>query len=271
MTAMTLTIIGAGKMGEALARGILCAGLVTPANLTLADIDARRLQLLASELGIVTTTDNEVAVRDAEIVILAVKPKDILTVCRDLSAVFSARTIVVSIAAGTTLRQLAGALERDDLLLARAMPNTPCLVGAGAIGLSFSAGASAQHRQQVVQLLAATGTVAELPESLLDAVTGLSGSGPAYVAILIEALADGGVLMGLPRAEAQALAIQTVFGTAKLLADTGQHPAQVKDGVSSPAGTTIAGIAALEQAGFRAAIISAVQAASLRARALSGE
>jgi pyrroline-5-carboxylate reductase len=151
------------------------------------------------------------------------------------------------------------------------MPNTPCLVGAGAIAVSFAHGASTEARQTVLELLGATGVVEEMPERLLDAVTGLSGSGPAYVAVFIEALADGGVLMGLPRAQAQELAIQTVLGTAQLIQATKQHPAQVKDAVSSPGGTTIAGVAALEDAGFRAAAIAAVKAATVRSRELSRE
>jgi pyrroline-5-carboxylate reductase len=268
---MKLTIIGAGKMGEALARGILAAGLVVPHDLTFADIAIARLQALAGEIGAQACTENTAAVADAALVVLAVKPKDLAAVCREIAPVLTPRTIILSIAAGVTLRQVAGALGREDLLLARAMPNTPCLVGAGAIGLSFAPGVTPAARETVSQLLAPTGLVEEMPEALLDAVTGLSGSGPAYVAVFIEALADGGVLMGLPRAQALQLATQTVLGTAKLLLETGLHPAQVKDAVSSPGGTTIAGVEMLEVAGFRAAAISAVKAATMRSRALSGE
>lgn len=268
---MNVTIIGAGKMGEALARGILQAGLLRAADLTFADVAAAQAQALADELGATAVTENTAGVRGATLVLLAVKPTVIAQVCREISPALPAGAVVLSIAAGITLRQLAGALGREDIVLARAMPNTPCLVGAGAIAVSFHGAAPADARAVVARLLASTGLVLEMPESQLDAVTGLSGSGPAYIALLIEALADGGVLMGLPRAQAAQLAAQTVLGTAKMILESGLHPAQVKDMVSSPGGTTIAGIAALENAGFRAAAIAAVKAATLRSKELSGE
>ncbi|MHB9022865.1 MAG: pyrroline-5-carboxylate reductase [Armatimonadota bacterium] len=266
---MNLTIIGAGKMGEALARGILQAGVLAPAELTLWDIAASRVRALAAELGAQAATEPARAVSEAAVVILAVKPKDMAAACRDIAQPLPAGATVLSIAAGVTLAQIERALARPDIVLARAMPNTPCLVRAGAIGLSFADGASEEARQTVCSLLAPLGLVEEMPESLLNAVTGLSGSGPAFIAIFIEALTDGGVLMGLPREQAERLAAQTVFGTAKLMLDTGQHPAQIKDAVSSPGGTTIAGIAALEEGGLRPAAIAAVKAAALRAQALS--
>jgi len=266
---MKLTLIGAGKMGEALARGMLRAGVLAPTELTLCDIATDRVQALATALGASAAPTNTAAVDQAELTILAVKPKDVAAVCREIAPRLSPRATVLSIAAGITLTQLTGALGRDDLGVARAMPNTPCLVNAGAIGVSFTTNTSPAARHTVRELLAPLGLVEELPESLLDAVTGLSGSGPAYVAVLIEALADGGVLMGLPRLQAQRLAAQTVYGTAKLVLETDQSPAAVKDAVASPGGTTIAGLAALEAAGFRHAAISAVQAATARSRTLS--
>lgn len=266
---MNVTIIGAGKMGEALARGILQAGLISPNELILSDVSTKQLQALADELRANAATDNATAVCGASLVILAIKPNIITQVCEDIAPSLPAGAIVLSIAAGIPLRQLAGALTRKDIVIARAMPNTPCLVGEGAIGLCFSDSAPAAARAAVTELLTPTGLVLQMPEALLDAVTGLSGSGPAFVALFIEALADGGVLMGLPRAQAAQLAAQTVFGTAKMILETGSHPAQVKDMVSSPGGTTIAGIAALEQAGFRSAAITAVQAATLRSKELS--
>ncbi len=268
---MPLTIIGAGHMGEALAQGIVRAGLVPPAELTLADVAAERVQAVAEALGARAATDNAAAVQRASLVVLAVKPPLAAPVCREIAAALPADAAVLSIAAGVTLRQLRLALGRPEIALARAMPNTPCLVGAGAIGVSVDAGVTPEQRTAIRGLLSAVGLVEEVPETLLDAVTGLSGSGPAYVAVLIEALADGGVLAGLPRPQALRLAQQTVRGTAQLLQDTGQHPAQVKDAVSSPGGTTIAGLAALEAAGFRHALMSAVKAAAARARELSGE
>ncbi len=268
---MTLTIIGAGKMGEALARGLLQANLATPDTLVLADPDVERVGSLGQLMGVRVTSDNTSAVADSEIVILAVKPGVVLSVAGEIAPALQPGTILLSIAAGVTLRQLHAALYRGDLVLARAMPNTPCLIGKGAIGLSLPAGTPAAAAQTVSNLLSAIGMVELLPESLLDAVTGLSGSGPAYVAVLIEALADGGVLAGLPRAQAERLAMQTVLGTAALLQESGEHPGQVKDAVASPGGTTITGLAELEAHGFRHALISAVRAAAARAKALSGE
>lgn len=268
---MTLAILGAGKMGEALARGILAAGMLPPDELTLADVDLPRVTALATELGCQAAASNADAVDGAWLVVLAVKPQIIPAVCRDIAPKLSRKATVLSIAAGVTLKTLAASLNCPLLALARAMPNTPCLVSAGAIGLSFADGAPIELRRAVNELLQAVGVVEEVPESQLDAVTGLSGSGPAYIAVLIEALADGGVLAGLPRATAQRLAVQTVYGTAKLVADTAQHPAAVKDAVSSPGGTTITALSVLEERGFRGAIMDAVRAAAARARELSGE
>lgn len=267
---MKLTIIGAGKMGEALARGILASGTVSPQNMVLTDVGAH-LAALANELGVTAMDDNRQAVDKADLVMLAVKPQYIAGICAEIAPALAPTTLVVSIAAGVTLSQIASALARTEIVLARAMPNTPCLVSAGAFGLAFSAGAPGTARQAVHELLAPLGIVEEVPEYLMDVVTGLSGSGPAYVAIFIEALADGAVQMGLPRQQALRLATQTVLGTAQLLQQSGQHPAVLKDAVASPGGTTIAAIAALEETGFRHAAMAAVRAATRRSRELSGE
>lgn len=269
---MQLTILGgAGKMGEAMTRGILAAGLLAPMDITLADAVAPQLEDLAADLGARAVRDNVTAVAGADVVILAVKPPIVSGVCTEITAALRPQTIVLSIAAGVTLRSMAQALARHDVLLARAMPNTPALVGAGAFGLAFAEDVPDDARIRVRGLLAPLGVVEDVPESLLDAVTGLSGSGPAYVAIFIEALTDGAVQMGLPRAQAHRLAVQTVLGTAQLIQQDGQHPAVVKDAVSSPGGTTIAAIAALEETGFRHAAMAAVRASARRARELSGE
>jgi len=268
---MKLLIIGAGNMGEALARGIVNAGMVAPADLTLTDVVIERARALADALGALAGADNSAAAAAADVVLLVVKPAQVAGVCREIAPALPAGAVILSIAAGVTLKHIRAVLGRDDIPLARAMPNTPCLVGAGATGLAVEPEMKAGMHDMLVRLLTAVGIVEEVPEKLLDAVTGLSGSGPAYIAVLIEALADGGVLMGLPRAQAQRLAIQTVRGAAALLQETGRHPAEVKDAVSSPAGTTIAGLAALEKAGFRHAVIAAVKTGAERARELSGE
>lgn len=268
---MRLAILGAGKMGEALARGILRAGLLAADDLVLADVAAMRVQALAGELCATAAPSNTVAVQDADMVLFAVKPHILETVCREVAPVLPAGCVCVSIAAGVTLQRIAGALARDDVWLARAMPNTPCLVGAGAIGLSYAAGVPEHERALVHTLLATVGIVEEVSEHLLNAITGLSGSGPAYIAVLIDALADGGVLMGLPRAQAERLATQTVLGTATLQRETGQHPAQLKDAVTTPNGTTAAGLTALEAGAFRHTLITAVRAAAQRAAELAKE
>jgi pyrroline-5-carboxylate reductase len=264
---MKLTIIGAGKMGEALTRGWLRAGLVTADDLTLCDVATAHLQRVAAALGARAAAGNAEAARGADLVVLAVKPKDVPAVCTEIGPALGAETAVLSIAAGVPLAKIATALGCEPAL-ARTMPNTPCLVGAGAFGLSFNDRAGAAVRQMVRDLLTPLGVVEEVPEALLDAVTGLSGSGTAYVALFIEALADGGVLAGLPRATALRLAAQTVYGAAKMILETGEHPAAVKDAVASPGGTTIAAIAALEAGGFRAAAINAVRVATERSKEL---
>lgn len=271
---MKLTILGSGKMGEALARGILNAGLISPRELTLADINSSRLASLSAELGTAGTGDNVEAAQSADVVILAVKPNLVESVCKEIAGALPECAVLLSIAAGVTLESISRALSRSDLFLVRAMPNTPCLVGAGTIGISFRentpASVPADKRRLIIDLLSPLGIVEEFPEAQLNAVTGLSGSGPAYVALMIEALADGGVLMGLPRDVALKFAAQTVFGTAKMVLETKQHPVEIKEAVSSPGGTTIAGIMALEEGGFRAAVIDAVRRAAARAKELSG-
>ncbi len=263
-----LAVIGSGKMGEAMASGILRAGLVSAQNFTMTDVDAVRGEKLSKEMGIVFTTDNVTAVKSADVVILAVKPQFINVVCQQISSVLTDKTIIISIAAGIAMQKITAVLGKEKVKLVRTMPNTPCLVGAGAIAMSFSSSITNDDKAIVNTLLSPLGLTAELPEDKLNAITGLSGSGPAYVAILIEALADGGVLMGLPRQVALQFAAQTVYGTAKLVLESGEHPAVIKDAVCSPGGTTIAAVAALEENGFRAAAISAVRAATDRAKEL---
>lgn len=268
---MQMTIIGAGKMGEALARGIINASLILPGEMIFSDKAIAATRVLADSLHMQATDDNLLAVRSSDVVVLAVKPAVIGEVCKDIAAELVTGCTVLSIAAGVTLAEINSALNRDDIYLARAMPNTPCLVGQGAIGLSFHAKVPTAEQERLKLLLSSTGQVVNVAENLLDAVTGLSGSGPAYVAIFIEALADGGVLMGLPRSQAMQLAIQTVLGTAVLMQQTGMHPGLVKDAVTSPGGTTIAALQTLEEYHFRAATIAAVQTASERASQLTAD
>jgi len=201
------------------------------------------------------------------VVVIAVKPQMIPTVLAELKPLLKRKPLVISIAAGVTLHTLSDGLG-GDLPVIRVMPNTPCLVGASATGFAPNATATKEQIEVATKLFSAVGVVFPLPERLLDAVTGLSGSGPAYIYTLIEALADGGVKMGLPRDVALKLATQTTFGAAKMLIETGQHPSILKDAVTSPGGTTIAGIHALENGSFRGSVMNAVEAATKRATEL---
>ena len=218
--------------------------------------------------GARATADNREVVAGSDLLVLAVKPQSMAALLAEIRPIVTARHLIVSIAAGITLRQLADGLGPDRRLV-RVMPNTPCLVGASAVGLCAPAtGATPEDVALVDRLLNAVGRAFRLPEHLLDAVTGLSGSGPAFVYVIIEALSDGGVRVGLPRDVATALAAQTVLGSAKMVLETGLHPGVLKDKVTSPGGTTIAGLHALERGGLRAALIDAVEAATRRATEL---
>jgi pyrroline-5-carboxylate reductase len=259
--------LGAGKMATALARGWLAAGLARPDRLLASDPLPQARESFHAESGVHTTTDNREVVAASDVLVLAVKPQTMTALLREIRPGVGSGQLVVSIAAGVTLRQLAEGLG-GDCRLTRVMPNTPCLVGASASAYSPGEQATAEDVALVDRLLNSVGRAFRLPESLLDAVTGLSGSGPAFVAIMIEALSDGGVRVGLPRDVATALAAQTVLGSAKLLLETGLHTGQLKDMVASPGGTTIAGLHALERGGVRAALMDAVEAATRRAQEL---
>jgi pyrroline-5-carboxylate reductase len=259
--------VGSGAMGEALIKGIVEANLVAPDAILAFDVRSERLVELSQRFGIRPVKSNAEVVGGADVVILAVKPQIMASVLSDIRPALSRRNLVISIAAGvstTILRETLGATAR----LIRVMPNTPALVLEGVTAIAKGQGLEAGDLETAEELFRAVGKVVVLDEQLLDAVTGLSGSGPAYVAIVIEALADGGVKMGLDRATAMTLAAQTVLGAARLLTQTGLHPGVLKDMVSSPGGTTIAGIAALEEGGIRTTLIKAVERATLRSREL---
>ena len=262
-----LTIIGAGAMGSAFAKGLINAGLVDAASLTVADVDTARLKLLASEMGVNTTSDNAAAVRGADVVLLAVKPAIITAVLLGVAGEIKASQLIVSIAAGVKLQSIESALPEGTSVI-RAMPNTPSQIGVGATGFSRGKAVTDAQAEIARTIFDAVGLSVEVPEKSLDAVTGLSGSGPAYVYLMIEALSDAGVRVGLTRDVSVKLAAQTVMGAARMVLETGDHPAQLKDRVASPGGTTIAGIDALESAGFRSALISAVKAATKRSEEL---
>jgi len=255
--------LGAGKMASALAKGWLNAGLVAADRLGASDPLPPTRSEFAKDTGAFVSANNHDVVARSDVLILAVKPQNMAGLLADIKPVVQAKHLIVSIAAGTSLAQLAAGLGRERRMI-RVMPNTPCQVGASASAYVAAPTATSDDEQLVHRLLNSVGKAMPVPEHLLDAVTGLSGSGPAYVAVMIEALSDGGVRAGLPRGLADMLAAQTVFGTAKMLLDMGMHTGQLKDMVASPGGTTIAGLHALERGGLRAALIDAVEAATKR-------
>jgi pyrroline-5-carboxylate reductase len=259
--------LGAGQMATALARGWLAAGLVTRDQVLAGDPLPQAGDAFHRETGVATGTDNRTVVGRSELLVLAVKPQNVPAVLAEVRPLVTPRHCLVSIAAGVTLRQLAEGLG-PSCRLVRVMPNTPCLLGASASAYTPGKTATEEDIALVDRLLGAVGRAVRVPEKLLDAVTGLSGSGPAFVYVMIEALSDGGVRMGLPRDVATLLAAQTVMGSARMVLETGLHPGALKDRVASPGGTTIAGLHALERGGLRAALMDAVEAATRRATEL---
>lgn len=259
--------VGGGNMAEALIRGLLDTHLVPADLLAATDVRPERTAQLARQFAITAHADNARLVREADVVVLAVKPQVMAAVLAEIAPTVTARHLLISIAAGVSTAAIRAALGKDARII-RVMPNTPALVGQGAAAIARGKGIGPEDLATAEEIFGAVGRAVVLDEEQMDAVTGLSGSGPAYVAIVIESLADGGVRMGLDRATAMTLATQTVLGAARLLAETGMHPGALKDMVSSPGGTTIAGIAALEEGGIRTALIQAVERATQRSREL---
>jgi pyrroline-5-carboxylate reductase len=259
-------VIGGGMMGEALIARLLEQGIFTPGEVLVSDPQAARRDVLHKTYGVQTTGDNQVVVEAAATILLAIKPQMLTAVAGNLRVPVQATPLLLSILAGVPLARLNA--EFPGWAVVRAMPNTPATVGAGITALAAGEGVSDQHRQQARTIFASVGTVVDVPEYQMDAVTAVSGSGPGYLALVVEALADGGVAVGLPRAVALELAIATLRGTGELLHQSDLHPAILKDRVTSPGGTTIAGIGALEANGLRAALMAAVQAAYLRSKEL---
>jgi len=262
MHSPSIGFIGAGQMARALAAGFVRSGLVAPARICAADpVEAAGQAFLEAVPGAKVVANNASLAKSADVIVLATKPQQIAAALADLRADAPSK-LVISIAAGVRLEKLAAALPGARLV--RVMPNTPCLVGQSASGYCRGTGATDEDMQLVANLLSAVGIAFEVEESLLDAVTGLSGSGPAFAYVMIEALADGGVRVGLKREVALALAAQTLLGAAQMVLQTGEHPAVLKDRVASPGGTTIAGLEALEAGGLRGTLMAAVEAATRR-------
>lgn len=258
-----IAFLGAGNMAGAILRGLLRAEACTAAEIMATDVRQPRLDELAQSYGIRTSTDNAEAVRWADVVVLSTKPQVFDRLLPVVEAAIDTDTLLVSIAAGVPVSAIEARMPKG-VRVVRTMPNTPALVDAGATAIAAGTLATDEDVQLVRGLFDSVGITVVLDEGLLDAVTGLSGSGPAYIFMIIEALSDAGVKMGLHRQSAQTLAAQTVLGSAKLLIDTGEHPGQLKDNVTSPGGTAIAGLHTLESGGLRTTMMNAVEAATKR-------
>ncbi len=266
--AAKIGFVGAGRMATALGRGFVNAGLVDADSVLASDPNEEaRKQFAAAVPGAVVESDNRLVVPVADVVILAVKPQIMAEALKDIHQPLRSDALVVSIAAGVTLTRLTDDLP-DGQRIVRVMPNTPCLVGRGVCGYSLGRGVTAGDGQLVARLLSSVGAAFEVPEEMLDAVTGLSGSGPAFVYSMIEALAEGGMQMGLPENLALELAARTAAGGAEMILATREKPAVLRDRVTSPGGTTLAGLRVLEADGFGQTVIDAVCAAARRSEEL---
>jgi pyrroline-5-carboxylate reductase len=264
---LSIGFLGAGKMATALARGFITAGLVKPGHITASDpVEAARAAF-AKDSGAKAVATNAEVVKAANVILLAVKPDQVAGVLADIRGHFTEKHLLISIAAGITIAKLEAGLGAGARVI-RVMPNTPALVGAAASAFALGKAAGPADAGLTQKLFSAVGIAMQVKEYLLDAVTGLSGSGPAYVYLMIEGLSDGGVAAGLPRDIATRLAAQTVLGAAKMVLDTGMHPGALKDMVTSPGGTTIEGLHELEKARVRGAFISAVRAAAEKSKKL---
>lgn len=262
-----IAFLGAGNMAEALVAGIVKAKLADSDNLLATDISSARLEIVKARYHIQVGSKNSDAVLGANVIILCVKPNVMNDVLGGIQGSLSDKQLVISVAAGVPIKSIQTTIGQT-IPLVRAMPNTPAVIQEGVTALSGCSGLSSEHLDVAKKIFESVGQVVVVDESLMDAVTGLSGSGPAYVYLAIEALIDGGVRVGLPRNMAQILAVQTVLGAAKMVQETGEHPAVLKDRVTSPGGTTIAGLQRLEEGGLRATLIEAVEAAAHRSSEL---
>lgn len=256
--------IGSGAIAEALLGGIIKADLIQPNQITVNDINPSRLDYMQKKFGVYTTVNLQELVNGVDILFLTVKPQVIHTVLDVIAPFITSTTLVVSVVAGVTTKILQEKMPNIPII--RVMPNTPVAVGEGMSVIALGAYAGQENGDLVLTIFSAVGKAIIMDESAMDAVTGLSGSGPGYAFVIIDALSDAGVATGLSRQNAVIMAAQTLLGAAKMVIETGEHPAKLRDMVTSPGGTTIAGIHVLEQRGVRAALIDAVQAATKRSQ-----
>lgn len=268
LTGKKIAFIGGGSMAEAILTGIIKSGLTDTKNIWVGEPGVSRRDYLQQKFGINTSADNTEVCKQGDLVILAVKPYLVQQVLSELAAVAVNRQIFVSIAAGINCVVIENILPQGTPVV-RVMPNTPCLVGEGAAAIALGKNSGPDEEALVNEIFGAVGKAVVVKEQLIDAVTGLSGSGPAYMYLIMEALADGAVMMGLPRHESITLAAQTMLGAAKMVLETGEHPGKLKDMVTTPGGTTIAGMYALEKAGVRGALMKAVSKATKKAGELT--
>jgi len=266
---MKIGVIGTGAMGSALVRGLVRQKVVEPNEVCVSDIDSKKLGELERETGVMTFSDNTSVVKEADVLLFCVKPQHLPDVLDSLRSHVSPNHLAISIAAGVRIQTIEGHLSADTRVI-RAMPNQACQVGRSATALSLGSRATGEDCHIAERIFSSVGMTYVVEEKLLDAITGLSGSGPAYAYIMIDAMAQGGVEMGLPREMAVALAAQTLLGAATMVLETKRHPEELRDLVTSPGGTTIAGIRALEEGEFRSTVIRAVMDAARRSKELSG-
>jgi pyrroline-5-carboxylate reductase len=259
--------VGAGNMGEALIKGLLHGHLCRPEQITCSDIRPERLKAIKKAYGVKTTSSNSEVVKHSDIVVLAVKPQILKQVVVDIGKYFEPSRLVISIAAGVAMESIESC-AKQELKLIRVMPNICVSVGEGVSAIAAGKHATKEDLMAAKAIFDSAGKSLFVEENLLDAVTGLSGSGPAYIFLIIDALADAGVKVGLARSDALLLASQTVLGSAKMLIETGEHPGRLKDMVTSPGGTAIAGLHTLEEGGLRTTLINAVEVATRRSQAL---
>jgi pyrroline-5-carboxylate reductase len=265
-----VAMLGAGKMGSILIEGLLRSGRFAPEQIVATVQHENRAAKLAERLKIAVSTDNAAAARQADLIFIGVKPFTVIDVIRQIKPVLTPEKLIISFAASVKTKAIEDATELLGMPVVRAMPNTPAMLGAGMTALAGGRFATVQHLQLAASLFDSVGRTVQVDEKHLDAVTGLSGSGPAFIYIILEALAEGGVKVGLPRDTATLLAAQTTYGAARMVLETGEHPALLKDAVTTPAGCTADGLLELEEGGLRVTLIKAVMRATERARQLAG-
>src|SRR5436189_2811555 len=263
-----IAILGAGKIGESLLAGLLSSGWRKPSDIVVTGRREERLQELVERYGVEAMLSNSEAVADAGLVVISVKPQDFDVLLGEVGGLLTPEQTVLSVAAAIPTAQIEARLA-PGVPVVRAMPNAPALVHEGIAGVCAGAHAGEEHLDLAEDVLSHLGSVARVPERYMDAVTAVSGSGPAYFALLAEAMIDAGIMLGLPRTTSTDLVVQTMLGTARLLGDLGMHPVELREAVTSPGGTTIMAMRQLEMAGVRAAMLNAIQAAMERSRELA--